>query len=93
MCEVMKDEIVRARLRRAYSLTEVNIDQDPELARQHGESIPVLLIGGRTAFKGRLTAGELERKFARLAEEWERARELEERLAPEAARREREGGG
>ena len=40
------------------------------LVERFGESIPVLEIGGRVAFKGRLEAGGLERKFRRLAEAW-----------------------
>lgn len=81
LCEEMVEEIRRARPGRPWSLTEVDIDGDPELERRHGTSIPVLWIGGRLAFKGRLTAAELERKFARLAGEWDRARELAEGLA------------
>ena len=73
LCDVMKAEIGRARLGRPFALEEVDIGGDPELEREHGRSIPVLAIGGRTAFKGRLERGELERKFARLAAEWERS--------------------
>jgi len=83
LCEEMKREIARARLRRPYSLTEVDIDSDPALAAEHGQSIPVLTIGGRKAFKARLNAAELERKFERLAAEHERAAELARALEGE----------
>jgi hypothetical protein len=63
LCDVMKAE-----------LEEVDIDRDDDLRRRFGHSIPVLEIGGRVAFKGRLTASELERKFERLAGEWDAAR-------------------
>jgi hypothetical protein len=31
----------------------------------------VLTVGGRVAFKGRMTRAEFERKFVRLAAEWD----------------------
>jgi hypothetical protein len=74
LCDVMKAELGRARLSRRYELEEVDIDRDDDLRRRFGHSIPVLEIGGRVAFKGRLTASELERKFERLAGEWDAAR-------------------
>ena len=75
LCEVMKAQITRARLSRPYRLDEVNIDGDPELYQRWGRSIPVLSIGGRVAFKAKLDSGQFERKFERLAAEWERSRE------------------
>ncbi len=67
LCEEMKREIARARLDAPHALREVDIDRDPELVRRFDRSVPVLEIAGRIAFKGRLSAAELERKFARLA--------------------------
>jgi hypothetical protein len=57
-------------------LVERDVDSDPALAERWGRSIPVLEIGGALAFKVKLSASEFERKFARMAEEWSRAREL-----------------
>lgn len=74
LCEAMKAEMARARIGDPYSLEEVDIDGDEELVRAHGRSIPVLEIGGRTAFKGRLTATDFERRFARLAADYRSAR-------------------
>ena len=65
LCEEMKAEIARARVDEPYELEEVDIDTDPELVRAYDRSVPVLAIAGRVAFKGRLTAEELERKVAR----------------------------
>ncbi len=73
LCDEMKDEIGRARLGREIALEEVDVATDAKLEERYGRSLPVLLIGGRLAFKGRLTAGELRSKFARLAAEWDRA--------------------
>lgn len=69
LCDEMKAELARARVRPPFRLREVDIEGDPELLVRHGLSIPVLEIGGRPAFKGRLTAAAFERKYAaRLAE-------------------------
>jgi hypothetical protein len=64
LCELMKEEIARARLE-VCTLEEVDVDTDPALAAEHGRSIPVLEIDGRAAFKGRCTAEELRRKVSR----------------------------
>lgn len=91
LCDDMLREIRRARLGRRIELSEVDIAQDPELEARWGRSIPVLTIGGRLAFKGRATAGEIVAKFERLGGEWERARSLEGALA--GARRRRSAAG
>jgi hypothetical protein len=92
LCEVMKAEIARARLSRPYRLEERSIDDDEELRERWKHSIPVLEIGGRIAFKGRLDAPELERKFERLADQWTAAQEDRGR-EPGEARSDAEGGG
>jgi hypothetical protein len=69
LCEVMKAELRRARSAVPYELREVDVDTDPELARLHGQSVPVLLIDGRPAFKVKLTAAEFARKLERRAGE------------------------
>ena len=74
LCDEMKAEIAAARLGWPYELSEIDIEGDPALLREHGESIPVLEIGGQWAFAGRLERGELRRAFERLAAEWLRAR-------------------
>jgi glutaredoxin len=65
LCDTMKAELARARVRPPFRLVEIDVERDPELLARHGTSIPVLEIGGRPAFKGRLTAAEFERKYAR----------------------------
>lgn len=72
LCEEMKAELKRARTARPFHLREVDISGDPELEAAHGRSIPVLEILGRAAFKGRLTAADFERVFARRLAEGER---------------------
>jgi len=65
LCEEMKAEIARARLGSSCALAEVDVDSDPALTRRYGQSIPVLEIDGRPAFKGRCTAEDLRRKVER----------------------------
>jgi hypothetical protein len=69
----MKAEITRARLEDRVELRIVDIDSDPSLVERYGHSVPVLEIEGRAAFKGRLTAKDLERKIARALREREQA--------------------
>jgi hypothetical protein len=71
LCDVMTDTIAATDLGAAYELIEVDIDSDPELVRAYGESIPVLKIADRVAFKGRLEPDALRRKFERLSREWQ----------------------
>ena len=65
LCDALKAELARARVQPPFRLVEIDITRDPELLARWGESIPVLEIGGRPAFKGRLTAAEFERRYAR----------------------------
>jgi glutaredoxin len=69
LCDAMKAELARARVEPRPELELVDIERDPELRARYGLSVPVLEIGGRAAFKGRLTAAEFERKYARRAAE------------------------
>lgn len=79
LCERMRVEIERASLPGVASLVVRDISGDAELEARFGRSIPVLAIGGRVAFKGRLDAADLARKFERLARAWR------ERGAPPAS--------
>ena len=65
LCEEMKSELARARVRPPFELVEVDVERDAQLLARHGQSVPVLEIAGRPAFKGRLTTAEFERKYAR----------------------------
>ena len=86
LCDEMKAELARARVRPPFELVEVDVEGDPELLARHGSSVPVLEIGGRPAFKGRLTRAEFERRYAR------RAAEIRAEDASRAAGRNRESG-
>ena len=73
LCDEMKAAIELARdsglAREPFELEEVDVELDPELERLHGLSVPVLAIGGRVAFKGRLSPEDFARKLARRAAE------------------------
>lgn len=77
----MREEIERARLGWPYSLTEVDVTRDPELLERFGAKLPVLWIGGKKVFEGRMSAGEFVRAFEELAPRWWRARSLERDMA------------
>ncbi len=44
-----------------FTLTAVDVDADPALARRHGECVPVVSIDGKVRFRGRVNAVLLER--------------------------------
>jgi hypothetical protein len=73
----MKREIARADGALLDRLREIDVDSDPVLAARYGESVPVLAIDGRVAFKVRLTAPELLQKLERARRE--RARDVRPR--------------
>jgi hypothetical protein len=73
LCDVMKEEIVRARIGETCTLREVDIDSDPGLVAKYDRSVPVLEIAGRAAFKCRATAEEIARKVERALREREPA--------------------
>ena len=66
LCDEAKREIGRAPCAELYTLEEVDIDGDPELARRYGWDIPVVLINDRVAFKHRLTAADFARQLREL---------------------------
>ncbi len=65
LCDEAKAEIARARCGDLFTLEEINIDSDPDLARRYGYDIPVVTIGGAHAFKHRLTAEDFRRELRR----------------------------
>ena len=65
LCDVAKAQIARARCDDLFTLEEVDVDGDPELARRYGYDIPVVTINGAHAFKHRLTAEDFKRELRR----------------------------
>ena len=73
LCDAMKAELERAGLPERGSWREVDVDGDPALARRFGDRVPVLEIGGRTAFEAHVCASEIERRVAELERLFARA--------------------
>lgn len=64
LCDEAKRELGRVQTAIPWSLEVVSIDGDADLERLHGQSVPVISIAGRPAFKGRVTAVDFTRKLA-----------------------------
>lgn len=46
LCEAARDSVDRVTAALGLGWAEVDVDDDPELARRHAEEIPVLLVDG-----------------------------------------------
>ncbi len=64
LCHEAKEAILRLSPFE-LEIKEINIQEDPDLMRAYGEEIPVVFIGGKKAFKGRVE----ERRLIRLLRE------------------------
>jgi glutaredoxin len=63
LCEEMKAVIGEVALEIPLDIEEIDVDSSPALQEKYGNEVPVLLIGGRKAFKYRLTARELSKRL------------------------------
>jgi glutaredoxin len=63
LCDEVKGLVHK--VTRAYpaDLTEIDIDQDPDLRARFDQQVPVLFIEGRKAFKYRTTEPELRKRL------------------------------
>ena len=68
LCEEAKAVIEQAQTEVAFTLEEINIDDDPELRARYTNDVPVIFINGRKAFKHRVEA----RRFLKRLREAER---------------------
>ena len=66
LCDEAKDVLERVRRRRAFDLTEINIETDPKLVAAFGTEIPVVFVNGSKAFKYSVDERELEKRLERL---------------------------
>ena len=65
LCHEMRivvDEVGRAL---PLDVEEVDVDGSPELRARRGDTVPVLAVNGRPAFKVRVTAAALRDRLAR----------------------------
>lgn len=63
LCEDTWVELQRYQNQHGFTLSEVDIDTDPELVRLHGWHVPVVAINGEIRFRGRINHVLLERMF------------------------------
>jgi glutaredoxin len=65
LCDDVKAVLDDVRRERAFDLTVIDVDTDPELVRLYGLEVPVVLVDGRKAFKFRVTAEALRARLDR----------------------------
>jgi glutaredoxin len=63
LCDEARAVVREVRERHPFDLEEVDVSVDPELARSHGERIPVLALDGDELFEFHVDAGELARRL------------------------------
>jgi glutaredoxin len=51
-CHKALDLLKELQLRHGFRLETIDVDSTPELAARHGNSVPVVVVNGRTRFKG-----------------------------------------
>src|SRR5262245_36220295 len=66
LCDEAKAVIEKVQLRFDFEVCVINVETDPELEKQYGEQIPVVLINGNKAFKYRVDEAEFENRVKRL---------------------------
>lgn len=65
LCEEAQRTIAAARCAEQFTLTEIDIDTDPELVRRYGWEIPVVSINGIDTFKYCVEPDEFCREIRR----------------------------
>jgi len=61
LCDEALDTVERvaATVEASVEITEVDVDDDPELAAEYGERVPYVFVDGRPKFKYRVSESEL----------------------------------
>jgi len=54
LCEDAWGLLQAEQRRHRFTLSTVDIDNDPELVKLHGECVPVVAVNGRVRFRGRI---------------------------------------
>src|SRR5215475_13673564 len=60
-CHKALDLLREYQRRHGFTIEEIDVDTDPDLAAQHGESVPVVAIDGKVRFRGVVNPALLER--------------------------------
>ncbi|HTT63771.1 MAG TPA: glutaredoxin family protein [Bryobacteraceae bacterium] len=64
LCEEAKQVLAAARAHAPFELEEIDIDRHPEWLRLYNDEVPVIAIGGRKAFKYKVTMDEFLKRLA-----------------------------
>jgi glutaredoxin len=67
LCEVARAQLEQARRQYEFSLEEIDVDADAELARLYGNDVPVVTVNGKVRFRGMINP-VLLRRLLRAAE-------------------------
>jgi glutaredoxin len=52
LCEQAWQQLEQAQKRYHFALSQVDVDEDAQLAREYGECVPVVVVNGRVRFRG-----------------------------------------
>jgi hypothetical protein len=61
LCDTAWEQLVQAQRRHGFALTVKDVDEDPALAAEYGECVPVVLVNGKVRFRGIVNPVLLER--------------------------------
>ena len=64
LCDEAWTLLEEARGKFGVVLTPIDIDTNPELAKQYGDCVPVVTVNGKVRFRGKVNRVLLERLFA-----------------------------
>jgi thiol-disulfide isomerase/thioredoxin len=65
LCGPLWAIVERAREELEFEAEKIDISKDPELTRKYGLEVPVVLINGKKAFKGSMTAAAFQKRLQR----------------------------
>lgn len=54
LCELAWDLLQTAQAQHGFHLDLIDVDTDDDLARKHGEWVPVITVNGKVRFKGKI---------------------------------------
>jgi glutaredoxin len=63
LCDEAKAVLDEMRRERPFELTTIDVDSDTELREHYGNEVPVVMVGGRKAFKLRVDAEALRARL------------------------------
>jgi len=60
-CEKALAILKKSQAKHAFNIETIDVDSDPTLAAEHGESVPVVALNGKVRFRGVVNPVLLER--------------------------------